>query len=68
MNILKEAVDEELSSKNITGIRTSIEDNKLVLILSEGKTISDLTPYKDSLINLMLGYDEVSIWSKLSQQ
>lgn len=68
MNILKEAVDEELSSKNITGIRTSIEDNKLVLILSEGKTISDLTPYKDSLINLMLGYDGVSIWSKLSQQ
>ena len=68
LNIMKDAVNEEISSKNITGIMATVEGGKLVLILNKDKKIWDLTPYKDSLTNLLLGYDEVSIRSKLKQK
>jgi hypothetical protein len=68
LNILKDAANEEISSKNITGIRATVEGNKLVLILNKGKSLPDLTPYKDSLYDFMLGDDADSIWSELAEE
>ena len=68
LNIIKHAVDEEIINKNATGIRTAIEWNKLVLILDKGKAIPDVTPYKDSLYDIMSDRDTVSIWSKLAEK
>jgi type II secretory pathway component PulF len=39
LNIMKDAVNEEISSKNITGIMATVEGGKLVLILNKDKKI-----------------------------
>ena len=39
LNIMKDAVNEEISSKNITGIMATVEGSKLVLTLDKDKKI-----------------------------
>ena len=68
MNIMKNAVDEEILAKSVTGIKASVEGNKLVLIVNTDKENQDLTPYVNSLIDLLLGNDGDSIWSKLNKK
>jgi hypothetical protein len=68
MNMVKNAINEEIVNKNATGIRATVEGNKLVLLLGDGKNIPDLTPYIQPLYDVMLGNDTVSIWSKLAEE
>jgi hypothetical protein len=39
LNILKDAANEEISSKNITGIRAIVDGNNLVLLVDKNKEI-----------------------------
>jgi hypothetical protein len=39
LNIIKDAANEEISSKNITGIRAIVDGNNLVLLVDKNKEI-----------------------------
>ena len=68
MAILESVVNDEITNSKLSGVRTVIENNKLVLVVDNDKSLPSLIGKITELIDYLLGYENNTMWDKLNEQ